>query len=521
MQFLIQSWKTLGVVLGAAGLLMGAVAGGIVESGQNAAETKLVASTEPAPIPETEHAYQLSDAFRYAADRVLPAVGSIETTGKVAKAPGQNRRQFPFGEENPFEGTPFEDFFKNPQFRGQFEGVPIQPRPSRGIGSGVIIDPSGIVLTNNHVVKDGAEVKVRLGDGREFIASRVATDPNTDLAIVQIDADGPLPTAPFGDSEAMEIGDWVLALGQPFGRDTPVTAGIISANHRGLGIAARENFLQTDAAINPGNSGGPLVNLRGEIVGINTAIRSGGGGNDGIGFAVPSQVAQWVSRQLIKSDSVRRAYLGVGIQPMTQTLAQQFGVGPREGVAVTQVYPDTPAAKAGLEPGDVVTAFAGKPVNSTNELQMEVERSEIGKPQELVVVRNGKELKLKLVPEEQPSTFGRRQAASEEPAEEEDAPTSVDGPLTPWGLELAALTPAAAEHLGLSDARGMPVLAVQPGSPAAEGGITEEMVIAQVNRKPVASEAELKAAVEQGTKDSEVLLLVKSSEGARFVVLKK
>ena len=198
------------------------------------------------------------------------------------------------------------------------------PAPRGGIGSGVIIDESGIMLTNNHVVAGDGEITVRTHDGREFVASNVWTDPKTDLAVVKIEDASDLVAATLGDSEQVEIGDWVMALGQPFGLESTVTAGIISAKHRGIGITARENFLQTDAAINPGNSGGPLVNLRGEVVGINTAIHSRSGGNDGIGFAIPSNLARWVSDQLVSTGTVKRAYLGVGIQPVTQDLAKQL-----------------------------------------------------------------------------------------------------------------------------------------------------------------------------------------------------
>jgi serine protease Do len=250
------------------------------------------------------------------------------------------------------------------------------PRRS-GLGSGVIFDESGLIMTNNHVVSDGGTVKVRLHDGREFVASEVWTDPRTDIAVIKIDG-ADLVAARLGNSDAMAIGDWVLALGQPFGLESTVTAGIISAKHRGLGIAQREGFLQTDAAINPGNSGGPLVNLDGEVIGINTAISTRSGGNEGIGFAVPVNRAKWVAQQLAKDGVVRRAYLGVVIQPVTQELADQFKVRPREGVIVSEVLPDTPAAKAGVQSGDVIVEVAGVPVGSSQELIALVEQAELG-----------------------------------------------------------------------------------------------------------------------------------------------
>ena len=276
------------------------------------------------------------------------------------------------------------------------------------MGSGVVIDADGLILTNNHVVAGGGEVTVRFHDGREYKAAQVWTDPKTDIAVVKLDGVSDLVTAKMADSDSVAIGDWVLALGQPFGLESSVTAGIISAKHRGIGITARENFLQTDAAINPGNSGGPLVNLDGEVIGINTAISSRSGGNDGIGFAVPINLAKWVAQQLAEGGTVQRAYLGVGIQPVTQKLADQYHVKPGLGVVVTETFPNTPASKAGLESGDVIVEYAGIRVDSPSELQVVVERSEIGRPHVLSIVRGGKQMDLKFTPEVQPSEFGVR-----------------------------------------------------------------------------------------------------------------
>ena len=343
---------TLGLALGSA-LCVGTGAA-IVTAGNS---TKIQPSSMMETIsPETRDAIHsanhLSTAFRTVADHVLPSVVAIENRPTMAKSGAGNFSQpsaAPYNGENPLKGTPFEDMFrqfempKNPDgsARPRGFGQP-SPMPRAGIGSGVIIDSSGIILTNNHVVA-GGEVTVRIHDGREFIASQVWTDPDTDLAVVKIEGADDLIPAMLGDSDDVAIGDWVVALGQPFGLESTVTAGIISAKHRGIGITPRENFLQTDAAINPGNSGGPLVNLEGEVIGINTAISSRGGGNDGIGFSVPSNLARWVSDQLRENGSVKRAYLGVGIQPVTQDLARELGVPPRGGVLITDVYDGTPA----------------------------------------------------------------------------------------------------------------------------------------------------------------------------------
>lgn len=460
-------------------------------------------------------AKDLSTAFRVAADQMLPSVVMIQTTPEVTpmaeRRPG---RPNVTPRENPFEGTPFEDFFR--QFPGRgfgMEGLPGQPVPRTGMGSGVIIDASGIILTNNHVVS-GGKVVVRLYDGREFTAASVATDPQTDIAIVKIEGVKDLVPAKLGDSDAVAVGDWVLALGQPFGLESTVTAGIISALQRGVGITARESFLQTDAAINPGNSGGPLVNLDGEVIGINTAISSRSGGNDGVGFAVPINLARWVADQLATEGKVLRAFLGVGIQPVTAELAEQFNVKPREGVVVTDVFPNTPAAKAGLKSGDVIVGFAGRKVTSPQELQLAVERAAIGKSEKLVVLRGGKQLELSFKAEQQPSEFGTAGRRADRSGETPDSQFSL------FGMEVSELDAAVAEQLGIQDAQGVVITSVQPGSPAARAGLESGMVISQVNRKPVTSVDELRAAVKAAKEGDNLLLLVRTAVGSRFVVVK-
>jgi serine protease Do len=304
-----------------------------------------------------------------------------------------------------------------------------------------------------------------------------------------------------------------LALGQPFGLEDTVTAGIISAKHRGIGITSRESFLQTDAAINPGNSGGPLVNLDGEVVGVNTAISSRTGGNDGIGFAVPINLARWVSDQLAHGGSVHRAYLGVGIQPVTATLAEQFKVKPREGVAVTDVFPNTPAAKADLQSGDVIVEYAGVAVSSPSELQLLVERSELGRPHVLTVVRDGKRMNLQFTPEEQPSEFGAS-GSNSSPSKPESS--QIDR----LGMEVSALDAKVAEQLGMQGVEGVVITNVRSDSPADRAGLSSGMVIMQVNRHAVKSLDEFTAAVKRADSGDGLLLLVRSQEGSRFVVVK-
>ena len=469
----------------------------------------------PQAMEAIESANDLSIAFRTVANQLLPSVVAIENRPAVVS--NTKMRMMPsadnWGYQNPFEGTPLEDMFRGYQFRqnpmGPEGGAPL---PRSGIGSGVIIDPSGIVLTNNHVVAGDGEITVRTQDGRKFVASNVWTDPKSDLAVVKIDDARDLVAASLGDSDRTQIGDWVIALGQPFGLESTVTAGIISAKHRGIGITDRENFLQTDAAINPGNSGGPLVNLRGEVVGINTAIHSRSGGNNGIGFAIPSNLARWVSDQLVETGTVKRAYLGVGIQPVTSELADALATAPRGGVVVTDVFPGTPAAEAGLKSGDVIVRFGGKPTTTPQALQLAVERTPVGEQLSVEIIRGGTPLKLTYVGTEQPEQFG--------PVAQRR--TVAPGKMEQLGIEVSPLNSGVAEKLGVDVDQGVVVTSVLRGSPASAAGLAPGMVIVEVARQPVSSVAEFENAVRAGKQQSDdgILLLVRTANGSRFVVIK-
>ena len=484
-----------------------------------------VAAPAAPPAEALNQANTLSDAFRNSADKVLPAVVSIrnEIQPRMAKsdgkAPRNGRPQLPkgFGEQNPRgfgELDPFlRKFFEELPEGGQFE-MPQSPRMSSG--SGVIIDQSGIILTNNHVVQGGGKITVRLHDGREFEASDVKTDPNTDLAVVRIKAGGSLPSAALGNSDQLRIGDWVLAVGQPFGLENTVTSGIVSATGRAVGITKYDEFIQTDAAINPGNSGGPLVNLHGEVIGINTAISSSSGGFQGVGFAIPVNVAKWVSSQLVKEGKVHRAYLGIGIQGMDSTLASQLNVPTSHGALVTDVQADSPAAKAGFQPQDVIVEFAGAKINSPRNLQAIASRSPIGSSQPVVVLRDGKRQQLHVTLKEAPANYGERTARpSEEPAAEEN-----NAKYDKFGLQVGPLTNDVAKQLGLKDTSGVVITAVEDGSPADKAGLTPSDVIATVNRKPVKTVAEFENEIKNISADKGLLLLVRSAEGSRFVVVK-
>jgi serine protease Do len=460
------------------------------------------------------YAKSLSKAFREAAQRALPAVVTIRNAPVIREQPeGQEEMQ-----QSPSDENPFGDMLP-PEFRHFFKQLPQGPRlrvphgEMGSVGSGVIIDPSGVILTNNHVVEGGGKITVRLHDGREFETSDIKADPKTDLAIVRIKGAGTLTAAKFGNSDEVQVGDWVLALGNPFGQEGTVTAGIISAKGRPLD-RTRASFLQTDAAINPGNSGGPLVNLDGEIVGINRAIASNTGGYQGVGFAIASNLAKWVSRQLTASGLVKRAYLGVGIQSVDQDLAKQFGVESREGAIVSAVQPNAPAAKAGVKPGDLIVEFAGKPVANPQELQQAVDQAPIGQKQALVVVRGGKRTTLEVIAREQPADYGLARSHSMMPGKEGSLRDQK------LGIEVSELSSDVAEKLGVKADQGVVITSVRNGSPADLAGLASGMVIAQVGQKPVKSVDGFRAAMEKQSLRNGVMLLIHSSEGARFIVIR-
>jgi serine protease Do len=465
-------------------------------------------TTRSATQPEAlEHAESLSTAFRSAAHKVLPTVVKIKSTVNERRITGRNG-------DNPFRGTPFEDFFNDPRFQIPFD----QRIPRReGTGSGVIIDSEGVILTNNHVVSEADHVVVELLDGREFRATDIRTDPQSDLAIVRISGAGELPVAELGDSTTVEIGDWVLAIGNPFEFEASVSAGIISGKGRSLRAAERTSFLQTDAAINPGNSGGPLVNLNGEVIGINTAIASSSGGYQGIGFAIPIELAKWVTQQLVSKGSVSRAWLGVGIGDVNQEAAEVLGIDPRiRGVVVMQVNDGSPAARAGVRPGDVITHFADQPVTGAPQLQRAVERAPLGSRQKLRVIRRGRELELTVVTEALPdnATLGSQTIEGEE----QDSSTSNE-----LGLEVADLTPDLVERLNVPvDTKGVVVVNVEPNGIARQSGVQRGNVIVEVNGTGVESVKDFEKAMEAAEIEKGVTLTVKvPGSGTRFLILKQ
>lgn len=455
-------------------------------------------------------------SFRTVVKNVLPAVVSIEAKAKpVVKTKQATPRIRPRAE----------DMQIPEEFRRFFEEFDRLPRdlqnqePRVGFGSGFIVDAKGVVLTNNHVVDGADQVEIQLADGRKFISKDIKTDPKTDLAIVRIETKEALPYLEMGDSDAMEIGDRVLAVGAPFGLTGTVTAGIISAKGRnGLNMNMYEDFVQTDAAINPGNSGGPLVNLEGKVVGINSAIKSRSGGFQGIGLAVASNLAKNVMTQLLKDGVVRRGYLGIQIKDLDLDVAERLGVKGKNGVVVSHVQEGAPAAKGGVKDGDVIVGLGGKSIKDGHELQRIVAALPLGKPADLMVVRDGKTLTLSVSVEEQPKDFGNARVPVRPTPKRDPSTMSLDK----IGLEITDLTPEMADELGFAkDAKGAVVTQVEPGSAAAAAGLRRGALIVKVDKVPVASATAARDAVEKAALDKGVLFQVQTPQGGTsYLVLK-
>lgn len=436
----------------------------------------------------------------------MPAVVNISTTRKIASpegamgGPGQGEPLF----EDPFFREFFGDLFRQ-------WGLPPDLR-ERSLGSGVIVDPSGLIVTNYHVIAKAEQIRVLLADEREFQAKVIGGDPNTDIAVIKIDAQS-LPTLSWGDSKKLRVGDQVYAIGNPFGLNRTVTGGIVSAVGRAdVGIADYEDFIQTDAAINPGNSGGALVDNTGKLMGINTAIFSETGGYMGIGFAVPSNMAQPVMQSLIKQGRVVRGYLGIGIQEVTPALARRFGLEEPQGVVVTQVTEGSPAQRAGIRTGDVIIAYQGDEIRSPGELRNRVAATPVGKQAEVTLIRDGKTLTPAVSIAEQPRE--RKAVGTPRPGQEQQT--------TPLGLQVAELTDAIRQQLNLErDTQGVVVANVEPGSAAAQAGLRPGDVIVQVNRKAVTGIDDFRQQLERVDPKEDPLFLVNRRGARQYVVVER
>jgi serine protease Do len=460
------------------------------------AENKTKLELAPGQLKAAE---DLSAAFEYVAEVIKPSVVNISSV-KHIKASKQLEREMP-------QDWPFGDLFGD-EFRHRF----MQPRMPKGgfeqegMGSGVIVSADGYVLTNNHVVDGADEVTVTLPGGEQHKAKVVGTDPKSDLAVIKVNAKGLTP-ATLGDSDKARTGEWVVAVGHPFGLSHTITTGIVSAKGRAnMGVADYEDFIQTDAAINPGNSGGPLVNLKGEVIGINTAIFSRTGGNMGIGFAIPSNMAKSIMQSLIEHGKVVRGWMGVGIQNLTEELAQSFGYKGTDGVLVGDVTPDSPAAKAGLKQGDIIVRFEGKDTRDMNHLRQAVAATSPGTKAKLEVFRDGETKDLTIAIGEQETGM----------AAVEGHESSEKG----LGMTLKNLTPDMANELGLSQTKGVLVTEVEPFGVAGKAGIQQNDLILSVHGKPVENVGQFNKELKKHDLDKGVRLTVLTGKMQRFVFLK-
>ena len=452
-------------------LVLAAIAGPLAPAAAAQSPAPQPRPSTPAAAPDSRHLLRaLEDAFVAVADRATPSVVNVSVKVKREAAPEAG--------PSPETEERFREFFGPEMFERFFRRR--APRDEgRAAGSGVIVDGRGYILTNNHVVENASEIEVRLSDGRKLKGTLVGRDGRTDLAVLKIESPaGPLPVAELGDSDRLRVGQWAIAIGNPFGLDRTVTAGIISATGRThVGVATYEAFIQTDASINPGNSGGPLLNLDGRVVGINTAIVSSG---QGIGFAIPINMARDIMTQLITRGRVVRGWLGVVIQDLTPDLAAGFGVKEDAGVLVAEVMKDGPAEGAGLEPGDVIIDFGGGAIKDVTDLQKRVAAIEPGRPTPLTVVRDRRNVTLSVTVGEQPS---------------DETTASAEGGDDILGLSVEPLTPETAQQNRLSARNGLLVTEVAPGSPGAAAGIRPGDAIIEVSHRPMSDPAAFRQVV--------------------------
>jgi serine protease Do len=460
------------------------------------------------------------------AEAVIDAVVNISTSQTVAaggRSPREGQKQGPEARPGPQlpPGSPFEEFFeeffKNRRGQGDPKGGERTPRRVNSLGSGFVIDPDGIVVTNNHVIADADEITVVFNDGAKLKAELIGKDPKTDLAVLKVKPDKPLKAVKFGNSDAIRLGQWVVAIGNPFSLGGSVTAGIISARNRDINSGPYDNYIQTDAAINRGNSGGPLFNLEGEVIGVNTAIISPSGGSIGIGFAVPANTAMAVIGQLREFKEVRRGWLGVRIQQVTDDIAESLGLKPARGALVAGIDDKGPAKPAGIEAGDVIIKFDGKDIKEMRDLPKIVGDTPVGKDVPVVIIRKGKE-------ETKTVRLGRLEDTPQPASVKTDAPAEDKSVVQKaLGLNLANMSDELRKKYKIKDAvKGVVITGVEANSAAAEKRLNAGDVIVKVTDEEVANAADVQKRIDQLKKDGKktALLLVANTEGdVRFVAL--
>ena len=472
--------------------------------------------TQPSVSSTPTHAqlFNRPDSFADLAERLSPSVVNISTT-TVVEGGGGNILPFP-------PGSPFEEFFRDLPNRDR-------RRQAQALGSGFIISQDGVVVTNNHVIDEADEIRVTLANDRSFPATLLGRDPKTDIAVLKIDAGREqLQPVVFGDSDAMRVGDWVVAIGNPFGLGGSVTAGIVSARGRDIGTGPYDDFIQTDAAINRGNSGGPLFNLEGEVIGINTAIFSQTGGSVGVSFAIASNLASNVVMQLRDFGETRRGWLGVFIQQITPEIAEGFGLDSEKGALISSVHSGSPAEDAGLQAGDVVLSFDGKDIDAMRNLPRIVAESTIGEPLPMVVLRNGREMRLfvtlGVLEEAEESGLLANAPSTNNDNNDGGSSNTQDNRIDRLGIEIATITPILRRQYDLaSDATGAVITGVNGDSSAASVGVRVGDIIVSVGRSRtnVATAEEAVAAIndEIDAGRSVVALLIRNANGDRFVAI--
>ncbi len=438
------------------------------------------------------------ESFSELAQKYSPAVVNIrsEKNGKRRMEVDPHFKGGPFDKEDPFR-----DFFEK-----FFGGRPNQGFKQRSLGSGFIIDHDGYIVTNNHVVEGADKIKVILKDEREFNAEVKGRDPNTDLALIKIESDGNLPVIEFGNSDDVKIGEWVMAIGNPFGLEHTITVGIISAKGRVIGSGPYDDFIQTDASINPGNSGGPLIDMNGKVVGINTAIIAGG---QGIGFAIPVNMAKGIIQQLQSKGEVTRGWLGVGIQDLNEELKKYYGVKGKAGVLVTKVFPGDPAEKAGIKAKDIILSVNGKEVDSSRELSRTIAESPVGQKAKLLVLRDGKEKEFTIKLGKRPETM----MAAQSPEVQKK---------NPFGLAVSNLTPELISQFQLQAEKGVMVVGVEPDSKGEEAGVLPGDLIKEINHKEVTDVDQYMKEIGKYKKGDKIsLYILRSNRGYVAVTLTK